>query len=346
MKVLIFIGSILFALLLLYGCNNRDDEDVINLPDDELNWSVEFIGKPMNDAALNSISIHPDDDSLWFVTSWRGIYITRNAGKSWENYFSDFTPALEINPVDPSNVLIGSWKDLYHSEDYGKTWTRLKKFDKVIQSLLIRKIDQSFLVGLRWEDSPMANGIYKSIDGGKTWNHYSYGLATKGLIPWDIEEDPVNNRIYIATEIYNHPEPYDPPFLRSSDGGEHWQDINGELHWHALKIQVHPETNNVYVLTEGAGLFCSPDFGETWEYVSNYFWLDFIINQDQPERFFGGNHTANASSGGVYFSKDSGKSFEHIGLQEEVVNGLCMDGHGKALYATAYGSGIYRITSN
>jgi len=64
MKALIFIGNILFALLLFYGCNNGDDEDAINLPDDELNWSVEFIGKPMNDAALNSISIHPDDDSL------------------------------------------------------------------------------------------------------------------------------------------------------------------------------------------------------------------------------------------------------------------------------------------
>jgi len=333
---------ILLALCsFLTNCQREDESN----SDDET-WITEFIGSLDGYTAINSISVHPEVENLWFVTSWNGIYITRDGGDTWENYFSDFTPAVEIDPIDPSNILVGSLTELYFSKDYGKSWTALKTFEKTIESLLIREVDQSFLVGLRWEDSEVANGIYKSENQGTSWTHFSYGTHSTGLIPWDIEEDPMNDVIYIATEIYDHPSPYKPPFLRSMDGGETWEDISVGLPWHAIKIQIHPDTRDVYVLTEGAGLFYSGNFGNDWEKLSNYFWLEFIIDKNNPDKFFGGNHTANSSGGGVYYSKDKGHLFSQIALKNHIVGSLCFDVHSNALYVASYGSGIYRIVQN
>ncbi|MFC2124651.1 WD40/YVTN/BNR-like repeat-containing protein [Bacteroidota bacterium] len=306
---------------------------------DEWNW--EFLGKPMGDSEVYTITIHPEDDGLWFVTSGRGIYVTRNGGSSWENHFTGFTPALEIDPNDPSSIFVGSETEMYLSIDYGQNWRHISSFQKYIQSILISEIDNSVYVGLRWEDSEIANGIFKSNDMGETWVHYSYNVDAKGLIPWDIEEDSENQKLYIATEIYDHPQPYHPPFLRSSDGGITWEDISGSLPWHAIKIQVHPLTHDVYVLTEGPGLYYSSDFGDHWQYLGNQFWLEFIIDQNNPQRFWGGNHTSNQSSGGVFLSNDGGNNFEFIGLYGHIVSSLCLDGNSASLYVASYGSGIF-----
>lgn len=317
------------------GCKIDEKAD----PVDKKSWV--FIGKPMDDAGVNTITIHPEDDNLWFVTSWRGIYVTRNSGNSWEKYFTSYTSALEIDPNDPSRIFAGSGKEMYLSIDYGHSWTQINSFPAAIISILVSEIDNSVYAGLAWDDSVTANGIFKSNDIGKTWTQYLYNVDEKGLIPWDIEEDAVNKKLYIATEIYNHPQPYHPPFLRSSDGGITWEDISGSLPWHAIKIQVHPTTHDVFVLTEGTGLFSSSDFGDHWQYLGNQFCLTFIIDKNNPQRFWGGNHTYGESSGGVFLSNDEGKNFEFMGLAGHIVGSLCLDGSSTSLYVASYESGIF-----
>lgn len=315
------------------------------LEDPVLDWTWEFVCKPLGDITLHTIAIHPEDDDLWFVTSYNtGLLVTRDGGDTWETYFSgNFIPVLELDPNDPSRVFLGGGQDLYMSLDDGKTWRDVHTFPRTIASILVSELDNSIYIGLSWEDSEMANGIYKSNDMGDTWIHYPYKVDAKGLIPWDIEEDAKNQKLYIATEIWDHPEPYDPPFLRSSDGGKSWEDISGSLSWHALKIQVHPLTQDLYVLTEGTGLFYSSNFGDQWKKLGNDFWLDFIIDKNNPQRFWGGNHTAFESSGGVYLSTNGGKKFELKGLDGHICNSLCLNGSSSSLYVASYMSGIYVI---
>jgi len=331
----------ILSMLILFGLSCKKPND----PIDPMNeWNTEFLGKPLGDSALNSISIHPNDDSLWFVTSWKGIYVTRNAGRSWRNYFSVFTQALEIAPNDPSQILVGVGRDIYISKDFGQTWSLTYKFPKEIASILVSKIDNSVYVGIRWEDSQVANGIYKSIDMGRTWKYYSYNVQAKGLIPWDIEEDPGNKKIYIATEIYDHPKPYHPPFLRSSDGGLTWQDISGSLPWHAIKIQVQPGTGDVYALLEGPGMYYSTDFGDHWQYLPCPFSLDFIIDKNHPQRFFGGGIVYGQFKGGLYESNDAGRNYKPIpGLTGYSVSSINLGQKSAPVYFTSYNKGIYRV---
>mgnify|MGYP001812486997 FL=1 len=337
MKSFCITGLFLISAFTLLSCHEDDTEDPTN------EWNYEFIGKPMGNSEVNTITIHHEDDDLWFVTSWRGIYLTRDGGNSWENHFTGFTPALELDPNNPSRIFVGSGVELYLSTDYGKSWTHINSFPRAIISILVSEVDNSVYVGLAWEDSEIENGIYKSNDLGETWIHYPYNVDAKGLIPWDIEEDAENQMLYIATEIWDHPEPYHPPFLRSSDGGITWEDISGSLSWHALKIQVHPLTKDVYVLTEGAGLYCSSNFGDEWKYLGNDFWLDFIIDKNNPQRFWGGNHTYNQSSGGVYLSDNEGRDFKFIGLNGHIVGSLCLNRNSTSLYVASYGSGIFIV---
>ena len=317
------------------------NDSIPNVPNDE--WTWEFLGKPLGDSEVNTITIHPENDKLWFVTSWKGIYVTRDGGQSWKNYLSGFSQALEIVPNDPSEIFVSSGSDIYLSKDYGETWSIMYTFPKHIGSILVSKIDNSVYVGLRWEDSQIANGIYKSSDMGETWKYYSFNVPAKGLIPWDIEEDPVNKKIYIATEIYDHPQPYHPPFLRSSDGGLTWQDISGSLPWHAVRIQVQPDTDDVYILTEGSGMYYSKDFGDQWQFLDCPFAIDFIIDKNDPQRFFGGNVVYMQHTGGVFESNDAGKSYKPpIGLVGHTVGSICLDQKSTSLYVASYNSGIYR----
>ena len=326
-----------------FGCQKEKKADPLTIP--EWKWEWELHCTPMGDSEVDNITVNPKDDSLWFVTSMNGLYVTFNGGSSWQKPFSACTYALEIDPNDPSRIFVGSGNEMYLSTDYGHNWTHINSFPATIYSILVSKIDNSVYVCLGWGESVTANGIFKSSDMGKTWTEYLYNIREKGLIPWDIEEDSLNHKLYIATEIFNHPQPYHPPFLRSSDGGITWEDISGtSLWWHVIKIQVHPLTHDVYVQTEGAGLFSSSDFGDHWQYLENQFSEVFIIDKNNPQIFWGGNHTYGnyvKLSGGVYLSKDNGDNFKLVGLSGLIVTGLCLNRNSTSLYVASYNSGIF-----
>ena len=301
----------------------------------------EWLGKPLGDSLLNTITIDPKDDQTWYVTAARGLYITRNGGSTWTHYLGGNALALEIVPGDPSKIFVGADTTIYLSTDHGLTWTLLHNFSNYVVSILVSKIDKAVYVGVAWEDSPIPNGIYKSNDMGKTWNYYSYGVQARGLIPWDIEEDSANNKLYIGTEIYDHPQPYYPPYLRSSDGGITWQDIRGTITWHVVSTQVQPGTNDVYAFTEGAGIFYSHDFGDHWLYMHSPSADGFIIDKNHPERFFSGNPVYGQFNGGVF--EYDGHSYNEIhGMEGKITASLCLNAKSTYLYVASYNSGLYR----
>ncbi|HLO79475.1 MAG TPA: hypothetical protein VK166_00870 [Chitinophagaceae bacterium] len=338
-----FLLSILIVLLaaIFYSCSKEKSPEVVKT------WNWEYMGRPYGDSTVQSIYVHSQDDKLWFISSFRGLYITRDGGKSWEKPLIGINPAIEFDPVNSSIIYSSSGNSIYVSEDRGRTWTNLYTFPRYVVSILVSKVDHSILVGVAWSDMQMANGIFKSSDKGRTWSYYSYNVSAMGLIPWDIEEDAVNNKLYVSTEIWDHPKPYKPPFLRSSDGGLTWTNVGDSIPWHVIRIQIQPGSNDVYALTEGVGIYYSKDFGTHWQRLSSPFWLTLTIDKNHPNVFYGGTHTYANSGGGIYLSKDAGKTYEGsprsrpIGLENKIVSSICLNSTSTIVYAAAYNSGIY-----
>jgi photosystem II stability/assembly factor-like uncharacterized protein len=259
------------------------------------------------------------------------------------------TQALALDPGDPKRVYAGADGKLFVSNDKGRTWSALEAFAPplspgrnliVIHSILVSAYDGGIYVPIGGANNTNP-GVYRSIDQGRSWTFHPFGISQPFLIFWDMEEDPQTGYLFISSEIGDHPNPYNPPFLKSTDRGATWINLSDHFPWHAIKIQIDSDNHFVYALTEGSGLYRSPVLVDDWQRLSNSFWLTLLIDPKFPNVVFGGNHTYRSSGGGVYFSDDGGLNFEMVGLEEKIVGSLATNGAGTRLYAACFEDGIY-----
>lgn len=305
-------------------------------------WNWRFAGAPST--RVHSIRLDPEDENVWYVgSSEEGLYITRDGGRTWEQSLAGIglnSEGFVIDPQNPNRVYAALLFNLLVSEDKGLGWNVVHTFSEGIRSIHVSPRDGSIYVG------PQTNppGIYKSADGGRSWARYAFPVSlpsNRSLIPWDIEEDPKSGALYVGAEITPLPSPYDPPFFRSFDGGVTWEEVSGLLPWHVIKIQVNHTNQEVFALTEGPGLYKSSDFGSSWQFLSRFFALELLLDQQHPNRLFGGEHTFGRLQGGVFVSTDGGSGFQLIGLPDIRVASLTLNRAGTRLYAAGYGAGIF-----
>ncbi len=124
-----------------------------------LTWTFE--GAPMGDPNVNVILVDPVQSQTWYVTSWNGVYITRNGGATWENHLSGYSGAQGIDPTNTDRLFVSSDYDLHRSEDKGQNWKNIGTFPGYVESILISEVDGAVYVGLKWQGNPGNNGMYK-----------------------------------------------------------------------------------------------------------------------------------------------------------------------------------------
>jgi hypothetical protein len=312
-------------------------------------WPWTFVGPPLGQRLVNAIVVDPDDDNVWYVPSMSGLYITRNGGASWELSLAPSGingsimggEALAIDPTDTRRVYAAIGSNRYGSTDKGRSWAVVHTLP-LAGSGAITVGDNGTVYATTPGVSGENPGILISEDFGASWNFHAFGVAISFLIPWDIARDPVNGTLYVVTEPSAHPQPYNPPLLRSLDNGVTWQDVSGSLPWHGVQVQVDPFSQDVYVLQEGPGLYRSSNFGLSWEFLSNAFYLEFLLDESHRNRQYGGAHYLRG--GGAFLSTDAGYTFNRIGLSNLNVASLATNRTGTKLYAAVYGAGIF-VTS-
>ncbi len=219
---------------------------------------------------LAAVEVHPEDAAVAYVAAlgnpWaksmeRGVYRTRDAGRTWDQilFASDSVGAvdLEINPQNPSELYAAMWMG--------------------------RRQPWTIISGM--EASAQEDGIWKSTDGGDTWEYKSQGLPAGliGKIDLSVSAD-MPNRVYALVETTDPNE----GLYRSDDFGETWElvsDQRGIMNrpFYYTNVTADP-TDGDHVYVNNEGYYESTDGGRTFERRStphgdNH---DTWINPDNP----------------------------------------------------------------
>jgi uncharacterized protein (TIGR03437 family) len=292
---------------------------------------------------LETVTVDPSDEAVLYVTSsQKGLYVTRDGGRTWSQPLTSGVTSLALDPKMPAKVYAATYYQgfsrgqVHASSDRGLTWRLLGTFTDPIQQVLVTA--RGVLIAAP-RNTTFASGIERSSDGGTTWTHHKLPTDYLQIICWSATEDPVSGYLYLSTEIANHPQPYKPPFFRSKDGGVSWEDVTGTLPWHVLAIEIVNQV--VFALSEGAGLFQSNDFGVGWQQRNVPFHMALLAHPQRPGHFYGGAHTFGNRRGGAYLSMDAGSTWAEMGLDGKIVGRLALSGSGTRLYAATYGDGLF-----
>ena len=277
-----------------------------------------------------------------------GVWKTVNAGQSWTNITDGKTSissvgAIALAPSDPNVIWVGTgetdWReDLTHgngvwrSTDGGATWTQLGLEDT--RHIGVIKVhpnnpDIAYVAAMGHAFGPNAmRGVFRTTDGGKTWNKVLYLDENTGCI--DLAMDPTNPRILYASMWRARRTPYGldagagrSGLWKSTDGGDSWTELSGneglpQTPLGRIGVAVAPKMpNRVFAMVEATdsagGFFRSEDGGATWRRVNSEQtwrvrpWYYNLITPDPIDP-----NTIYAMNLSVHRSIDGGRTWQRV----------------------------------
>lgn len=261
------------------------------------------IGPALTSGRISDFAVNPKNNSEYFVAVGSGhVWKTTNAGTTFEPVFEN-QGAYSIGCVtlDPNNqhvVWVGTGENthqralgygngVYKSVDGGKSWKNMGLKDSRQIGDIIIDPRNSNIVFVAAEGSVWGpggdRGLYKTIDGGKTWKKVLEISTNTGVN--NITFDPRNPNILYATSEQRRRHVYgkigggpESAVYKSEDGGETWDKIMKGLpsvHLGGMGIDISPVNPDViYLIVEAAenqsGFYRSTNRGATWERMSDY----------------------------------------------------------------------------
>ncbi len=279
----------------------------------------------------------------YFGATGGGVWRTTDAGNSWENisdgFFGSSIGAVAVSEWDNNVIYVGGGEKtvrgnvsagtgMYKSTDAGKTWQPIGlKDSKHISRIRIHPKNPDVVYAAVMGDlfkSSEERGVYRSADGGKTWERKLFANADAGAV--DLCFDPNNARILYATTWRVRRTPYSlesggagSALWKSTDGGDTWTNItqNEGLPkgiWGIVGVAVSPvNSNRLYAIIENdnGGVYRSDDAGKTWRKMNDdrnlrqRAWYYTRIYADTQEEDI--VYVLNVS---YHRSKDGGRSFQ------------------------------------
>jgi len=238
---------------------------------------------------------------FYFGSTGGGVWKTTDGGLIWQNVSDGFfkrasVGAIAVSDSDPNVVYVGMGETtirgnvshgdgVYKSTDGGRTWTHLGlENTRNIAKVRIhpQNPDLVYVAALGHAHGPNPErGLYRSLDGGKTWQQILFQSDKSGAI--DLALDPNNSRILYVSFWEAQRKPYTLigggegcGIFKSIDGGDTWTEITrkpglpkGMLGKIGLAVSPARE-NRVWAVidAEDGAIFRSDDGGENWERLS------------------------------------------------------------------------------
>ncbi|GIV36809.1 MAG: hypothetical protein KatS3mg032_1188 [Cyclobacteriaceae bacterium] len=237
----------------------------------------------------------------YFGATGGGVWRTTDGGQTWENisdgFFGGSIGAVAVSEADPNVIYVGGGEKtvrgnvshgygMWKSVDAGKTWVNIGLNEsRHIPRVRIHPKNPDIVYAAVLGDlfkSSQERGVYKSVDGGKTWKRVLFANADAGAV--DLCFDPNNPRILYASTWRVRRTPYSlesggegSAMWKSTDGGETWTNISAKTGlpkgiWGIVGISVSPvNSNRVYAIieNENGGVYRSDDAGETWRKMND-----------------------------------------------------------------------------
>jgi photosystem II stability/assembly factor-like uncharacterized protein len=298
-------------------------------------------------AAVTGVASQPM--VYYFGATGGGVWKTTDGGVTWEplgdqTFKTGSVGAIGVAESDPNVVYIGMGEEtlrgnvshgdgMYKSMDAGKTWKKLAGLDDTRQIARVRvhprNPDLVYVAAIGHSFGPNEQrGVFRSKDGGKTWEKILYRGPKAGAI--DLTFDPTNANILYAAlwEIVRKPWTFESGgptsgLFKSTDGGDTWTELTrapGMPRGTVGKIGVtvspaNPERVWAIVEAEDGGVFRSDNGGRTWAKVNEsrnlrqraWYYTKIYADPQNAE----GVYVLNT---GFYRSNDGGRTFSNIGV--------------------------------
>ncbi len=299
-------------------------------------------------------------DRLFFILSLFSIVALISCGVSLNNRELFAQNIFDDSETDSCGNGLGNGNELIP----GPPGPEGPDFDQVFRSLTVDPKDpDTIFVGTE------RNGIFKSVDGGTTWQWLRCGLRNSDAgYPevWDITISPLGSDDAVFAATLDSPGPVTDDFpsslagvYKSTDGGLSWQRSNcGLVNSRAVSIRFDPENANTLILgVEGGtpsfnqlegeffdgGLFKSIDKGATWKLISissnsnkNGYWHLYARSSNPLEFYtFGLNFNNLDENLGFLKSSDKGESWLPFAdeLRDRLIWQFDVSSDGKVIYA-------------
>lgn len=284
-----------------------------------------------------------DGKTIYIGTGGGGVWKSTNAGASYKSIFDKYCQsigAIAIDQKDPSVVYVGTGESnmrnsvsfgngMYKSTDAGSNWKKIgldstEHISKIVIHPENSEVVFASVPGALWSKSKH-RGLYKSINGGESWEKIFYIDENTGCA--DLLIDPSNpNTMFISMWQFRR-QPYSfnsggngSGLYKSIDGGKTFKEIKNGLPpkpFGRIAMTLSPsDPKQMLAIVESnkTGLYISSDGGETWKSQSAtlnvtarpFYFSTIVFDPKDPKRVYRPAFSfAYSSDGGYSFSDAS-----------------------------------------
>lgn len=301
------IAYLFFCGLLSWTSINAQETPALNAEGLFGDLSARHIGPALMSGRITDLEGHPTNSRILYAgAAGGGVWRSNDGGITFNSIFDDYPQsigAIEVDPTDPDlSIWVGTgetWtrnsvsvgKGLFKTTDGGQTWKLmgLENSERISSILVNPNNPKEVFVGVLgalWGDSE-DRGVYKTADGGQSWEKILYTNATTGCADLVMAPDDPQTLYASMWEFRRTAWSFSSggqssALYKSTDGGATWAKIhNGfpEGKLGRIAVAVAPSNpSRLYAVIESEknedkGLYRSDDAGQSWEHLNKDFEL-------------------------------------------------------------------------
>lgn len=307
---------------------------------------------------ITALIVDPTNPQILYAGTYGGgIYKSADAGANWRpvsNGLDNVTIlSLAINPKNPTILYAGTYRSgIYKSINGGESWWGISaglNASAMVYTLAVDPQNPNTLyAGTRSPGStpPWGGGVFKSLDGGSTWQNKTNGTGLGEDWVYSLAINPSNPAIvYAAT--------HSKGIYKSTNGGNNWVwassgiwDQGTVLGMRAVVVDPS-QPSTLYAATwHGGAVFKSTDAGNSWKTanvgLAGKKIYSLVIHPKYPQLLYAAAWNS-GTGGGIYKTANGGGSWSLMGLGADSIYAIAPDQNStNIVYAGTAGDGLYK----